>query len=115
MFDDYKVDYKTVDLLISMVGNDLRILSQEVEKLKTYKDNKEITYDDVLNCASSGDNDDIFDLSSIRYPLDNCEQRLLFISFSILPVVSNLIFAFLIQIPKFDISDSVFLALCETY
>ena len=40
MFDDYKVDYKTVDLLISMVGNDLRILSQEVEKLKIYKDDK---------------------------------------------------------------------------
>ena len=62
MFDDYKVDYKTVDLLISMVGNDLRILSQEVEKLKTYKDNKEVTYQDVLDLASSGDNDDIFDL-----------------------------------------------------
>lgn len=62
MFDDYKVDYKTVDLLVSMVGNDLRILSQEVEKLKTYKDNKEITYQDVLDLASSGDNDDIFDL-----------------------------------------------------
>ena len=67
MFDDYKVDYKTVDLLISMVGNDLRILSQEVEKLKTYKDDKEITYQDVLDLASSGNNYDI--IESIDYIL----------------------------------------------
>lgn len=62
MFEGYKIDYKTVDLLIDIVGHDLRILYQEANKLMTYKDNLEITYEDVLNLASSVDNDDVFDL-----------------------------------------------------
>lgn len=62
MFDDYKIDYKTIDLLISMTGNDLRIINQEVEKLKTYKTNKEITTEDVIELVSTSESDDIFDL-----------------------------------------------------
>ena len=62
MFDDYKIDYKTIDTLISISGTDLRILNQEVEKLKTYKENKEITLEDVKQLASTNDTADIFDL-----------------------------------------------------
>lgn len=62
MFDDYKIEYKTIDLLIKLVGNDLRILNQEVEKIKTYKIDKIITEQDVLDLASTSDNEDMFDL-----------------------------------------------------
>lgn len=62
MFDDYKIDYSTVDLLIKIVGNDLMILNQEAHKLMTYKSDKVITKEDVLVLASGGDSDDIFDL-----------------------------------------------------
>lgn len=62
MFGDYKIDYSTVDLFIKIVGNDLMILNQEANKLMTYKSDKVITRNDVINLASSSDNDDIFDL-----------------------------------------------------
>lgn len=62
MFDDYKIDYKTIDTLIAMSGSDLRILYQEVEKLKTYKTDKIMTEEDVINLASTNDASDIFDL-----------------------------------------------------
>lgn len=62
MFDDYKIEYKNIDLLIKIVGNDLGILSQEVEKLKTYKLDKIIAEQDILDLASANNNSDIFDL-----------------------------------------------------
>ena len=62
MFDDYKIDYKTIDLLISMTGSDLRIINQEVEKLKTYKLDKNITENDVKSLVATNDTEDIFDL-----------------------------------------------------
>lgn len=62
MFDDYKIEYKNIDLLIKISGNDLGILSQEVEKLKTYKLDKIITEKDILDLASTTNNSDIFDL-----------------------------------------------------
>ncbi len=62
MFDDYKIDYKTIDLLIKLVGSDLAIIKQEAEKLKTYKTDKIITSKDVLELVSDNCNEDIFDL-----------------------------------------------------
>ena len=62
MFQDYRIDYSTVDLLIKIVGNDLMILNQEAIKLMTYKTDKVITKEDVLSLCSSNSNDDIFDL-----------------------------------------------------
>ncbi|MBP3920882.1 MAG: DNA polymerase III subunit delta [Bacilli bacterium] len=62
MFDDYKIDYSCVDLLIKLVGNDLGIIKSEVEKIKTYKSSKEITRQDILELVSINNTDDIFDL-----------------------------------------------------
>ena len=60
MFGDYKIDYSTVDLFIKIVGNDLMILNQEAKKLMTYKSDKVILREDVINLASSGEFEDVF-------------------------------------------------------
>lgn len=62
MFDDYKIEYKSIDLLIKITGDDLGILSQEVEKIKTYKQDKIITEQDIIDIASTNNTADIFDL-----------------------------------------------------
>lgn len=62
MFEDYKIDYSTIDLLISIVGDDLSVIYQEVEKIKTYKEDKIITKQDVIESASSNINNNMFDL-----------------------------------------------------
>lgn len=61
MFDDYKISDNTISLFIKRVGEDISILSMEAEKLKTYKiEEKEITKDDVINCATFNIDTDIF-------------------------------------------------------
>lgn len=61
MFDDYKISSDNIILLIERVGEDISILSQEVEKLKCYKfSEKEITKEDILNCATFNIDTDIF-------------------------------------------------------
>ena len=61
LFDGYKISSSDIDLLISRVGEDISILSQEVEKLKIYKiDEKEITKKDILECATFNIDTDIF-------------------------------------------------------
>lgn len=62
MFEDYKIEYSTIDLLISIVGDDLSVIYQEVEKIKTYKEDKIITKQDVIESASSNINNNMFDL-----------------------------------------------------
>ena len=62
MFEDYKIEYSTIDLLISIVGDDLSVIYQEVEKIKTYKEDKIITKQDVIDSASSNINNNMFDL-----------------------------------------------------
>lgn len=60
---DYKIEFSTMTLLIDRVGTDLGILEQEVEKIKTYKDdNKVITKEDVLKLTSKNIDIDIFEL-----------------------------------------------------
>ena len=61
MFEDYRLSGDVINLLIDRVGNNLEILYQEVEKLKTYKiDDKIITSDDVKNICCENINVDIF-------------------------------------------------------
>jgi len=61
MFDGYSIDYKTISLLISRVGNDLNILDKEIEKLKLYKiKEKLITSEDVINLTTKSIDTDIF-------------------------------------------------------
>lgn len=63
MFEDYKIDNATIQLLIDRVGDNLRILEQECEKIKTYKDGeKNITKDDVLALTAKNIDIDIFKL-----------------------------------------------------
>lgn len=61
MFDDYKISSDSINLLIERVGSDISILDKEVEKLKIYKiDNKEITREDIIKCATYNVDIDIF-------------------------------------------------------
>lgn len=61
LFDDYKIKDTDIDLFINRVGNDISILSQEVNKIKLYKfEEKEITKDDILNCTVLNIDMDIF-------------------------------------------------------
>ena len=63
MFGDYKIDSLTLNYLKDRVGNNLDILSNEIEKIKIYKDdNKIITKDDVTNLTSKNIDIDIFAL-----------------------------------------------------
>lgn len=62
-FEDYEIDYKTIDLLVERVGKDLNLLIREIEKLKLYKmEEKKIEKKDVLNLTSVQENIDIFEL-----------------------------------------------------
>lgn len=61
MFDGYKISSSTIDLFIERVGEDLAILSEEAKKIKLYKiDKKEITNQDIIDCATYSINTDIF-------------------------------------------------------
>ena len=61
MFDGYKISSSNIELLINRVGEDIAILSNEVEKLKIFKiDDKEITEEDIMNCSSFYVDTDIF-------------------------------------------------------
>ena len=62
-FKDYKIDNSTIRLLIDRVGTDLGILSQEITKIKIYKDtDKIITGEDIVVLTSKNIDVDIFDL-----------------------------------------------------
>ena len=69
MFGDYKIDNLTLNYLKDRVGNNLDILSSEIEKIKIYKDNdKIITKEDITNLTSKNIDIDIFELiESIIY------------------------------------------------
>lgn len=50
LFDDYEIQTDDIKLLIERVGDDITLLSSEIEKIKIYKDNdKIITRQDILN------------------------------------------------------------------
>lgn len=63
--DGYKIDGRTIEALIERTGNDLFLLHQEVEKLKTYAyDEKVIVLDDVNLLVPRNLEDNIFAFSS---------------------------------------------------
>lgn len=60
-FKDYKIADATIKLIINRVGNDLKYLSNEIEKLKLYKmDDKIISDNDVLNATVENIDTNIF-------------------------------------------------------
>ena len=61
LFDDYKIDYSSIRILIDRVGKSLDILYQEIEKLKLYRiDEKLITKQDILSLTTKNVDTDIF-------------------------------------------------------
>ena len=61
--DKYDINTKTINLFLDIVGNDLDIIYNEIEKLKLYKyDEKIINDKDVDNISSRMLNDNIFEL-----------------------------------------------------
>ena len=49
MFDGYKIDSSVISFFIDRCGDNLDILSQEADKIKTYKDNERlITKEDIM-------------------------------------------------------------------
>lgn len=63
MIKPYKININQINLLINRVGDNLYILENEIEKLKTYKnDDLLITNDDIINVINKSVNTDIFHL-----------------------------------------------------
>lgn len=61
LFDDYSISNSTIDLLVKKSGNNIKILYQEIEKLKIYKlDDKVILDKDINDLASTSYNIDIY-------------------------------------------------------
>ncbi len=63
MFEDYEISSNVAQLLIDRVGENLQILKQECDKMKTYKGKeKGITEQDILNLTAKNIDADIFRL-----------------------------------------------------
>ncbi len=63
MFDNYKINLNTIKLLIDRVGNNLNLLNQEINKIKTYKgDDLNITDEDIILLTHKTIDIDIFHL-----------------------------------------------------
>ncbi len=63
MFENYEIKSNVIQLLIDRVGDNLQILKQECDKIKTYKDKeKTVTEQDILNLTTKNIDADIFKL-----------------------------------------------------
>lgn len=61
IFGEYKIDNNVIRFFIDRCGSNLDILSQEVNKIKTYKDSDlVITKDDIINLTTKNIDIDIF-------------------------------------------------------
>ncbi|MGD2207396.1 MAG: DNA polymerase III subunit delta [Anaerolineae bacterium] len=56
------INHEAVTLLAALVGNDLRLLDQEIEKLLLYADGRQVTTEDVKVLVSRAKETSIFDL-----------------------------------------------------
>lgn len=66
LFEPYKIDNNTIKYFIDRVGTNMELISKEIEKIKTYKDqDKNINENDITNLTNKNINTDIF------YLLDN--------------------------------------------
>ena len=62
MFKGYNIDDSLIKLLINRVGNNLLILKEETDKIKTYKDDNTITREDIINLTNKNIDTDLFHL-----------------------------------------------------
>lgn len=61
MFENYNISIQDIKFMIDRCGNNLDILSQEVNKIKIYKDeDKNVTKEDIINLTSKNIDIDIF-------------------------------------------------------
>ena len=61
MFEGYNISIQDIRFMIDRCGNNLDILSQEVNKIKIYKDeDKNVTKEDIINLTSKNIDIDIF-------------------------------------------------------
>lgn len=66
LFEPCKIDNNTIKYFIDRVGTNMELISKEIEKIKTYKDqDKNINENDITNLTNKNINTDIF------YLLDN--------------------------------------------
>lgn len=76
MFDNYNISFSDIRLLVNRVGSNLNILNNEIEKIKTFKDNDlNITSDDIYNLTTKTIDTDIFNLID-NIILDNKKEAL---------------------------------------
>ena len=59
---DYQIDNNLINLIINRVGDNQSVLKNELEKIKTYKENNTITKEDILNVTTKKIDTDIFTL-----------------------------------------------------
>lgn len=59
---NYKIDYQTLNLFKNRVGTNPLIIENEINKIKLYKNDKEITKEDILNVTTKTIEIDIFKL-----------------------------------------------------
>ena len=59
---DYKIDYQTLSLFKNRVGTNPLIIENEINKIRLYKNNSEITKEDILNVTIKTIEIDIFKL-----------------------------------------------------
>ena len=62
MLKDYNIDYKNIKLFLDRVGKNPLIIENEINKIKLYKDNSDITSKDIINLTSKTLETDIFKL-----------------------------------------------------
>lgn len=62
MFDGFKIDKKTIEFFIDRIGNNLMLLEQEANKIMIYKEQGEITIDDIKELTSKTVEIDLFKL-----------------------------------------------------
>ena len=72
---DYHISSSLISLLIDRVGKNPLILKREIEKLKLYKENKNITEEDILMVTHKKIDTDIFKL--IDYIVQNDKDKAL--------------------------------------
>lgn len=58
----YTIDISTLNYFYSFVGNNLDVISNEIDKLDLYKEDKIITKDDINNISSKAIENNIFEL-----------------------------------------------------
>ncbi|MBQ9011403.1 MAG: DNA polymerase III subunit delta [Bacilli bacterium] len=79
---DYKISQKDINLLKERVGNNIELLHNEIETIKIYKEDKNITKEDILNLTTKNIDTNIFKL--IDYIILNNKDKALEIYYELL-------------------------------